>query len=208
VAPPNSYNRISVALTRPPCGALLAGQAEGLPQEELAALLAARRRQDEVQLRTLVEGRLVRALLAELSAQGRRLPELVAERLEAWRPFLIELALKVAERVGHAALDRGDYDLAPVVSQLLERARNSVAAREMVVLLHPADLDAVLGRLRRAGDEAVSDPAVRFETSPAVGRGSCQVRTEAGRLLFEPAEFLEQAAAIVREELAGDREQP
>jgi flagellar biosynthesis/type III secretory pathway protein FliH len=139
-----------------------------------------------------------------MAARAGELAALVEERLDACRPFLVELALKVAERVLHTALDRGDYDLGPVVSRLVERARNVVGGGAILVLVNPADLAAVLERLQAEGDGAALDPAVRFEAVPRIPRGSCQVQTDAGRLLFAPEEFLAQAGELVREELAGD----
>ena len=87
----------------------MAGKDQGLTQEEVAFSLEQRHRAEESAARAEEDARFGRSVLERLDAQVRSIPGLVEERLAEWQPFLVEVALNVAQRVLHTALDRGDY---------------------------------------------------------------------------------------------------
>ncbi len=192
---------------KPLAGVRLAGPSMGVTQEEILAYLRDRHRRDSLLEKEEEDRRFAREVLEEVRKSLEGLREEVARRLDEWRPFLVELALKVAERVLHAALDRGDYDLSPLVTHLLERAKNATTGGGIMVAVNPADLSMLLERLSPAGGP-VLDPQVRFEASPQVPRGGCRITTEEGRLSFDPGEFFETVAAAVREELLHEEAPP
>jgi len=98
----------------------------------------------------------------------------------------------------HRALDRGDYDLAPPVAELLDRALKLTTGSTVKVLVNPADL----GLVCRGGTADVADRVV-LEASPRVERGQCLIQTEEGRLSFDPEEFFHETAALIRKEMQG-----
>ncbi len=179
----------------------------GLTQEEIRAYLRDKHRRDELARLAEEDRRFARKVLEEIRGTLASLREEMDRRLEEWRPFLVELALKVAERVLHAALDRGDYDLSPLVAHLLERARNASTGGGITVAVNPADLSYLVERLSLGGGVA-ADPEVRFEASGELPRGSCRISTEEGRLTFDPHEFFQTVSDAVREELLHDEASP
>jgi len=206
VAAPSRWSE-KVRFSRPPSAVRLAGSSTGLTQEEIHAYLRDRHRREELARLAEEDRRFARQVLEEVRGALASLREDVARRLEEWRPFLVELALKVAERVLHAALDRGDYDLSPLVAHLLERARNASTGGGITVAVNPADLSSLVERLSTGGGAAM-DPDVRFEASGDLPRGSCRITTEEGRLTFDPEEFLKTVSDAVREELLHDEASP
>ncbi len=179
----------------------------GLTQEEIRAYLLDKQRRDELARLEEEDRRFARRVLEEIRGTLDSLREEVGRRLEEWRPFLVELALKAAERVLHTALDRGDYDLSPLVTRLLERARNASTGGGITVAVNPADLSYLVERLSTGGGAAM-DPDVRFEASADVPRGNCRIITDQGRLTFDPEEFFEAVSNAVREELLHDEASP
>jgi len=182
---------------------VLAGSGSGPGREEILAFLRDRAGREALREREEETLRFARAVLEEVRASLEGIRREAAERMDAWKPFLVELALKTAERVLHTALDRGDYDMAPLVSDLLERARNASTGGGITVAVNPADLSFLVERLGSAGGPA-SDPDVRFEAAPDVPRGGCRISTEEGRLTFDPDEFFHTVCEAVREELLAD----
>jgi len=201
VVPPSWSEKIR--FPGPLAGVHLAGPRMGVTQEEILAFLRDRHAREELVRRQEEDLRFARRVLEEIESALAGIRREVAERLEEWKPFLVELALKVAERVLHTALERGDYDLAPLVSDLLERAKNASTGGGILVTVNPADLSVLVERLSSLG-EAGMDPSVRFEASPSVPRGGCRVTTEEGRISFDPQEFFEAVSGAVREELVPD----
>ena len=183
--------------SRPLRGVRLAGEEAGIPQEAVRFTLEQRRHAREMAAREEEDARRRRELLETISAQARAIPGMVEERLRQWRPFLVELALKAAQTVLHRALDRGDYDLAPPVAELLDRALKITTGSGIKVLVNPADLDLVC-----RGGAGGSLDRVTLEASPRVERGSCLIQTDEGRLSFDPEEFFRETADLIREELA------
>ena len=179
----------------------------GLAQEEIIAFLRERRRREDLLEQEEEDRRFAREALENLQGTLADIRKDVASKLEEWRPFLVELALKVAERVLHVALERGDYDLSPLVTDLLERAKNASTGGGITVAVNPADLSFLVERLSAAGGAAAA-PEVRFEASGEVPRGGCRVSTEEGRLSFDPEEFFRVVSDTVREELVSDESPP
>jgi len=141
--------------------------------------------------------------LIEVAQQAvRQLPQAVAARLDEVAALAVALGLAVAREVVGAALDRGAVDPTPTVARCLRDCVHGSSRADLVVRLHPADLELVragLAALPGADDEAA---AARFVADPALGRGAVRAETETGRLRYDPREVLERIAAEVRREVS------
>lgn len=130
------------------------------------------------------------------------LPAQVGDRLDALAGQVVELGLAVARELVGAALDRGLGDPTPVVARCLRDCVHGAERGDLVVRLHPADLELVQRGLATRPEIAAAAEAARFVGDPSVPRAGVRAETGAGRLRYEPREVFERMAAAIRREAA------
>ncbi len=124
----------------------------------------------------------------------------LAERLDGWARWIVELALETAGLVLRSEVDGGRYDLTPSVKEAVER----VLARDggaVLVQLHPEDLSRVVEGLDAASKARIAKN-VHFETDPSLERGAFRLDTGLGRFEHDPREYFERIAAEIRSRFA------
>lgn len=190
--------------TRPPVAApivairLLPRHARaGSPQ---AAAVASLVDLGEREARRVAETRLVERLVQNAQRAVDELPQQVAARLEEVAALAVELGLGIAREIVGAALDKGCVDPTPTVVRCLRDCVHGASPTDLVVRLHPDDLQPVQQRLPGFPEVQEEVAAARFVADPSVPRGGVRAETGAGRLRYDPREILERVADEVRRE--------
>lgn len=154
----------------------------------------------ERERRRAAEGELVAGLVASAERALAELPPLVGQRLDGIATLTVELAMQVAREIVGAALDQGRFDPTPVVARCLRDCVHGASPSDLVVRLHPDDLELVRQRLQQARELEEEVAAARFVADPTLARGAVRAETETGRLRYDPREALERVAAEIRRE--------
>lgn len=145
-----------------------------------------------------------REKLAECDASwSAAMEEFLAQReslLVESRRGVIELAVAIAERVVHRAIE---LDTAAVEVQLREVLSLVAAPATLIVRIHPDDEELVRDVVPRLREKFVGGIHMRLQTDSTVSRGSCAVRTLGGSSIDATVET--QLDRIVRD-LLPDRE--
>jgi flagellar biosynthesis/type III secretory pathway protein FliH len=139
--------------------------------------------------------------LARLMARTvEAVPQQVGQRLDEVAAIAVELGLALAREIVGSALDRGLVDPTPTVVRCLRDCVHGSGKADLVVRLHPLDLEGVQQQL--AGMSELQDEvgSARFVADKSVPRGGVRAETGAGRLLYDPSEVLERISAEVRRE--------
>lgn len=129
------------------------------------------------------------------------LPKEVAARLDQVAGLAVELGLAVAREVVGDALLRGNYDPSATVARCLRDCVHGSRRDDLVVRLHPDDLEPVKTRLAGMPDLAEEFDKARFVADARVPRGAVRAETESGRLRYDPREALERISEEVRREV-------
>ncbi len=116
------------------------------------------------------------------------------------RRGVIELAIAIAERVVHRAIE---IDEAAVEIQLREVLSLVAAPATLIVRVHPDDEELVREVLPKLREQFIGGIHVRLQTDSGVTRGSCKARTLGGSSIDATVET--QLDRIVRD-LLPDRE--
>ncbi len=162
------------------------GHAEGLAQGKAEAGAEYREKLAEVDSSWA-------AAMAEFLARRESL--LIESRRE-----VIELAIAIAERVVHLAIE---IDETAIEDQLREVLSLVAAPATLIVRIHPDDEELVREVLPKLRAQFVGGIHVRLQTDSTVSRGSCAVRTLGGSSIDATVET--QLDRIVRD-LLPDRE--
>ena len=127
-------------------------------------------------------------------------PQQVGQRLDEVAGIAVELGLSLAREIVGSALERGLADPTPTVVRCLRDCVHGSSKADLVVRLHPLDLEGVQQQL--AGMSELQDEvgSARFVADKSVPRGGVRAETGAGRLLYDPSEVLERISAEVRRE--------
>lgn len=144
------------------------------------------------------------ALVAMAGALGKTLAELpqqVGARLDEVAGVAVELGLAVAREIVGDAIRRGAYDPTPTVARCLRDCVHGSRRDDLVVRLHPDDLETVRSRLAELPDLAEEFDQARFVADGRVPRGAVRADTETGRLHYDPREVLERICEEVRREV-------
>ena len=143
----------------------------------------------------------LQALCGAVAAAAKGVPDTVNGRIDEIAGIAVELGLAIArEIVGHA-LDAGLVDPTPTVARCLRDCVHGSRDDDLVVRLHPADLQLAQERLRQMPELHDEVAAARFVADPAVARGAVRAETEAGRLRYDPREALLRVSEEVRREV-------
>ena len=94
----------------------------------------------------------LRELVTTARQQVESLPQTVQQRLDEVAGIAVELGLSIARELVGAALDRGDVDPTPTVIRCLQDCVHGSRSDDLVLKLHPADLDSVASRLSQLPD--------------------------------------------------------
>lgn len=129
------------------------------------------------------------------------LPKAVGARLEEVAGIAVELGLAIAREIVGSALDRGQVDPTATVVRCLRDCVHGSARTDLVVRLHPADLELVRTRLAAMPELQEQVAAARLVGDATVARGAVRAETETGRLRYDPREALERVIAEVRREV-------
>jgi len=129
------------------------------------------------------------------------LPKAVGDRLDEVAAIAVELGLAVAREIVGNALDRGFVDPTPTVARCLRDCVHGSNRTDLVIRLHPADLELVQRQLALMTELRDEVAGSRFVADPSVGRGAVRAETDAGRLRYDPREALERIATEVRREV-------
>ena len=159
------------------------------------AKLQAERILDQAAARGTVEGRekAKQELLPSVTAfanAGQMLIVLEQQMISRYTPQLARLALEIAKKITGKALAEEPQ----IIVSVLEKAKQEVAdAREIRILLHPADYE-LLAEIRpdlvKWGEE--NGRTIEVVASAEVSRGGCRLETEIGTVdATVPTQFAE-----------------
>lgn len=132
-----------------------------------------------------------------------QLPTAVGERLDEIARLAVELGLAVAREIVGDALDKGHVDPTPTVARCLRDCVHGSSGADLVVRLHPADVELVQARLAAMPELSEEVAKARLVADPAIGRGAVRAETGAGRLRYDPREALDRVSAELRREVTG-----
>ncbi len=145
----------------------------------------------------------VQALL-ELARSARRtveaLPQQVTARLDEVAGLAVELGLALAREIVGDALQKGLVDPTATVVRCLRDCVHGSQTTDLVVRLHPLDLQTVQTALQGMSEVQEEVAAARFVADAAIPRGGVRAETGAGRLQYDPREVLERICDEVRRE--------
>ena len=128
------------------------------------------------------------------------IPQAVSARLDEVAALAIELGLAVAREIVGNALERGFHDPTATVARCLRDCVHGSSRADLVIRLHPADLELVQQNVALITELRDEVAAARFVGDAAIKRGAVRAETEAGRLRYDPREALERVANEVRRE--------
>jgi len=131
-----------------------------------------------------------------------QLPQAVGGRLEEIAGIAVELGLAIAREIVGQAIDKGHVDPTPTVVRCLRDCVHGSERTDLVVRLHPADLELVQTQLARMPEIADEVAAARLVGDATMARGAVRAETETGRLRYDPREALERVCAEVRREVS------
>ncbi len=131
-----------------------------------------------------------------------QLPQAVGSRLEEIAGIAVELGLAIAREIVGQALDQGHVDPTPIVVRCLRDCVHGSERTDLVVRLHPADLELVQTQLARMPEIVDEVAAARLVADATMARGAVRAETETGRLRYDPREALERVCAEVRREVS------
>lgn len=142
----------------------------------------------------------VEPAVSALHAAAAELSQLRADVADRAERAAVELALRVAEQVVHAAV-AADPEL--VVDAVRGALRRLVERDRVLLLVHPDDLDVVREHADRLVAELGGIEHCGVEADRRVGRGGAIVRTAEGEVDATLETKLERAREVVEQELAG-----
>lgn len=145
----------------------------------------------------------LQALARSLQQAVQQLPPAVAGRLDEIAGIAVELGLSIAREIVGNALDKGHVDPTSTVARCLRDCVHGSDRSDLVIRLHPADVDLVRQQLAAFPELQEEVAKARFVADATVARGAVRAETETGRLRYDPREALERVCAEVRREVAG-----
>jgi flagellar assembly protein FliH len=169
---------------------------------EAAAAEAAARARDEGFAAGLADAEEhIAPLRSALVAAVRTLEQHVEDAAVETERRAVELALALAEKILHTALDADPSLVVPVVTGALRR----VANRETIVLdVNPADVDLVRAATGQIQSELGNLPRLEVAGERRVARGGCVVRTVEGEIDARLDTQLARAAEVLRASVTPD----
>ncbi len=144
----------------------------------------------------------VLALCRAVEATVQGVPGTVNARIDEIAGIAVELGLAVAREIVGNALDAGFVDPTPTVARCLRDCVHGSRDDDLVVHLHPDDLQLVTSRLQQMPELADEVAATRFVADATIARGAVRAQTEAGRLRYDPREALLRVSEEVRREVS------
>ena len=173
--------------------------APGSPQAaKVASLLDLGAREAQRQ----AEHQLVADVVAALQKVSLELPRTVQTRLDEVAAVAVELGLAIAREVAGASIDKGLADPLPAVVRCLRDCVHGSSRSDLVVRLHPADVELVRSRLAAMPELETEVAQARFVADRAVPRGGVNAETEAGRLRHDPRDAVARITEEVRREVS------
>jgi flagellar assembly protein FliH len=132
---------------------------------------------------------------AQVTGQFGSLLESFAQELSALEATLAtavaRTAVKLAQQVVRAELRQHPEQVARVAGEAVESVL--LSARQLTVLLHPADLPLVAS----GAAEAIAARGARLQGDPQIARGGCRVESDVGHIDADLATRWAQAAAAM-----------
>lgn len=132
---------------------------------------------------------------------GQALP-MVEQNLQQVTALATELGLAVAREIVGEAVDQGRIDVSGVVARCLRQMVHVDEQARIRIELHPEDHDLVVGNLEGRAELEGMVAGTDFVANPGLGRGSVEISSQSGRLLYEPMEVLERISNEIRQELS------
>jgi flagellar biosynthesis/type III secretory pathway protein FliH len=133
-------------------------------------------RASERVLEEKVAGRL-QSLLPAISQTIRDLGDARQTWLQHWERSAVRLACAIAEKIIHKELTRQPEVAVELVREALEMA---AGAPQIVVRLHPTDLESLGGQVERLVKELGGSATARVVSDSEIMPGSCRVETQHG----------------------------
>ena len=139
--------------------------------------------------------------LAEWQERIVALGEQARAAVEDARPQLVQLALRVAEKILRRRLEEQPDEVVPMVEEALEAARG-YRGGHLVVRVNPLDVPALEGFRRRLLDRDQRWQSLEVVAEEGMARGGCRIDTDFGTI---DASVETQIAAIEQLLLRGER---
>jgi flagellar assembly protein FliH len=149
-------------------------------REEAQAILAAARTEAEA-IRAEAEAAGEAAGLARWEERAGELTRAEGRLLEEARGQLLQLALRIAEKVLRQRLEMAPDAILPMVEEALQAARGHVAGR-VVLRLHPLDAATVTPQLERLRQQNRGFESLEVLRDASLSRGGCRVETQFGTI--------------------------
>ncbi|MHB0946579.1 MAG: FliH/SctL family protein [Sedimentisphaerales bacterium] len=113
---------------------------------------------------------------------------------------VVELAVKIAEKIIAANVKEGNYNLASIITETLNY---SPQGNDIVVLLNNEDLQRV-SALQQQGD-LWEFPGVQFKADPCLKKAECKVETPKGTVNYIIKEHLERINKALSAEVNSEK---
>ncbi len=126
--------------------------------------------------------------IEDLESAVGELPAIVSRRLDEVAALATEMGLTIAGEILNSRIEKGEFDLVPVITSALKAVVGGTQEALVTVFLNAADLGPVLGRLRPEKQDKPSP--FHFEVDPLLARGTVRIETDSGRLKYDPREVL------------------
>lgn len=118
-------------------------------------------------------------LLPALESAVAQLVDARGAWLDYWQSALVELAASMAERLVRQKLDLHPEVTVEWIREALELA---AGATDVVLLLHPTDIETLGTEINRVTETVSSLSSARVVADDTVSRGGCVVQTRYGRI--------------------------
>jgi flagellar biosynthesis/type III secretory pathway protein FliH len=122
------------------------------------------------------------------------LQKFTAETIKQYKEQILNLAVKIAEKIIAVNVKQDNYNLAGIITEALNCVPQ---AQEITVFLNNGDLQRV-NQLQKQGD-LWEFPSVVFKADPALKKAECRVETPKGTVNYIIKEHLEKINKVLEQ---------
>lgn len=128
-----------------------------------------------------------------LDSAALKLQEFQEEIFSSHREQIVELSVRIAEKILFKEIDEGSYDIAKIVQEALKIAPDQ---RDVVVRLNPRDVEQYERLVEDKAVEGLSH--VKVTADAGVGCAQCVIETDKGLVEYFIEEHLNQVARALK----------